>query len=134
MAWRRNSRAAARRILTLAACCCLLVAGCGDDGGAAYKARLLGAWVSDHPRYAGCEMTISLDRMIFETGSGTLMTNAIDDIHYQNDKGAHLLRMEMMDGGEPAFTMSFYLESDAHGDRLRFKNQPDVIWRHTGRL
>ena len=108
--------------------CCLTVAACGGEGGAAYKARLVGTWVSDHPRYEGCQMVITKDRMVFQAADGTLRTNAIADIGYTNDAGAHLLRLEMTEGGEQAFTMSFILETGPGGDILRFRNQPQVVW------
>ncbi len=110
--------------------CGLVTAGCGSNRGEAYKARLMGTWVSDHQRYEGCTMTISQGRLIFETASGHVTLIHIGDIHYREVNGAHLLELDMLEGGEPAYTMYFFLEASAEGDILRFKNQRDVIWHH----
>ncbi|MFH1984180.1 MAG: hypothetical protein ABIL58_20255 [Pseudomonadota bacterium] len=117
-----------RFLITL---CFIVAAGCGrGDGGEAYKARLVGIWVSNHPSYEGCEMTIARDRMVFQADDGTIKTTAISDIDYTKDGRGHLLQLHMTEGGEPAYTMSFYLETGSDGDHLRFKNQPQVVWGH----
>lgn len=113
--------------IILALCCCMAVA-CGDDGGEGFKARLLGTWVSEHPRYEGCQMLIDAERMVFQAANGALTTYAVSHIHYHNEDQRHLLQLDMTEKGEPAFTMSFYIETGLEGDVLRFKNQPDVLW------
>ena len=113
------------------AICCIVAAGCGgDDGGEAYKARLLGTWTSAHPRYLDCLMTFQKTVMIFQADDGTLRSNGISDIDYTRDDNGHLLEIQMTEGGEDAFVMSVYVDSGPDGDLLRFKNQPQVIWTH----
>ena len=77
-------------------------------------------------------MVIDAKRMVFQTAAGNLTTHAVSNVDYHNDEARHLLKLDMTEKGEPAFTMSFYLETGADGDVLRFKNQPEVMWRHSG--
>jgi len=88
--------------------------------------ELAGEWKSSDPRYADRSFELSQGYVSLATGDGTAVSGFIQEVTVSQD-GVGTLYTITYKHDEGVNEMSLYYES-SHGEKIRFKNQPNIVW------
>jgi hypothetical protein len=93
--------------------------------------KLWGVWKTDHERYAGRYLDIS--EAIFTIGQGrehlqVFFVQRVDRVPAATHERYTLYYLTREQAGEPLQTLSVDFFTTDEGDRIRLKNQKDILW------
>lgn len=88
--------------------------------------ELAGEWKSSDPKYADRSFELSQGYLSLGTGNGTATTGFIREVKVSQETGKTLYTIKYRDD-EGMNQISLYYDS-SHGETIRLKNQPNIVW------
>jgi len=116
--------------ILLASLLVLTAAACSppeSDPGRIAPEELQGVWVSDNPDYAGRDLEILENALLFHTGDGNIEPYIIRNIEVEQSADGTAYEIEHSGRESGSLTLSLLLRS-ADGT-IVFENQPLMVWR-----
>lgn len=102
---------------------------CGPSMDDKAPADLVGVWETTEPRYKGCSLEITPERMIFRNPSSAARENRIRGVEKAMEGAKAFYRIHYEDSEGLEYALSLYHEiAEDHGV-LYYKHQPMVKWR-----
>ena len=88
--------------------------------------ELAGEWRSSDPRYADRSFELSQGYLSLGMGEGKATTGLIQEVKVSQESGKTLYAITYRED-QQVNRMFFYYDS-SHGQTIRFKNQPGIVW------
>lgn len=90
--------------------------------------ELLGIWRTDNPQYKGRYMKVDAQFVVLGVGEDKPVPRKVVEITKSSEGIETLYTLKTNEKDEGEYSFSFYY-SPADGGTIRFKNQPQLIWK-----
>jgi hypothetical protein len=109
----------------------LLVMGCQDSLIKQAPAEIVGTWEADDPRFKGCTMEITPNRIVFGNPVTGMTRNYITMIRKSPEGTRTLYEISYENAEELDYLLPVYYIRSGEEEILRLKNRDEVKWTRT---
>lgn len=93
--------------------------------------RLIGAWHTSAPQYAGSTMEVTKDLVVFSREGGLRLSGRIVRFETVQERSQNYYRLTYRDDDRHDYHLLLFYD-DVNGGTLTFKHQPALTWKRTG--